>query len=52
MVEQAHQRGRVVRFWATPESAPLWQELLNAGVDLVNTDKLAALRNFLLAAQP
>jgi glycerophosphoryl diester phosphodiesterase len=52
MVEQAHQRGRVVRFWATPESAPLWQKLLNAGVDLINTDKLAALRDFLLAAQP
>jgi hypothetical protein len=51
MVEQAHQRGRVVRFWATAESAPLWHELLNAGVDLINTDKLAALRDFLLAAE-
>jgi glycerophosphoryl diester phosphodiesterase len=45
---QAHQRGRVVRFWATPESPNLWRELRAAGVDLINTDKLAALRDFLL----
>jgi hypothetical protein len=48
MVEQAHERGRVVRFWATPESPRLWRELRSAGVDLINTDKLAELREFLL----
>jgi hypothetical protein len=47
IVDQAHDRGRIVRFWATPESPALWRDLLNAGVDLINTDKLAVLRDFL-----
>jgi hypothetical protein len=49
IVEQAHDRGRLVRFWATPETPTLWRDLKNAGVDLINTDKLATLREFLLA---
>ncbi len=49
IVKQAHDRGRVVRFWATPESPALWRELRAASVDLINTDKLAMLRDFLLA---
>jgi glycerophosphoryl diester phosphodiesterase len=48
IVDQAHDRGRVVRFWATPETPSLWRDLRNAGVDLINTDKLAELRDFLL----
>jgi len=47
-VEKAHQAGRKVRFWATPETPELWQELLAADVDLINTDKLQELRTFLL----
>jgi hypothetical protein len=49
MVARAHKRGRLVRLWATPESEAMWKELLAAGVDLVNTDKLAELQKFLLA---
>ena len=47
-VAKAHRRGRLVRFWATPENPAVWRELLDAGVDLVNTDKLAELEKFLL----
>jgi hypothetical protein len=47
LVRKAHQHGRLVRFWATPEKTPVWQELRAAGVDLINTDKLAMLRDFL-----
>ncbi len=47
-VAKAHKKGRLVRFWATPEKPALWQELLAADVDLINTDKLAELRAFLL----
>lgn len=46
-VAKAHKRGRMVRFWATPETPELWKELLAADVDLINTDKLADLREFL-----
>ena len=47
VVELAHQHGRVVRFWDTPDSEAVWQELRAAGVDLINTDKLAKLQQFL-----
>lgn len=47
IVKQAHAAGRRVRFWATPESEALWQELVAAGVDHINTDKLEKLHNFL-----
>jgi hypothetical protein len=49
IVRKAHAKGRIVRFWATPEQESLWQELLAADVDLINTDQLARLRKFLLA---
>ena len=45
---KAHKRGRLVRFWATPESPVVWEQLLAAGVDLLNTDQLPELRRFLL----
>ena len=49
---QAHQAGRRVRFWATPEAASVWAELHAAGVDLINTDDLPGLREFLLEKLP
>jgi hypothetical protein len=45
---KAHKHGRLVRFWATPENADLWKELRADGVDLLNTDKLSDLKDFLL----
>ncbi len=48
IVDRAHAAGRRVRFWATPEEPRLWQELLAAGVDHINTDQLDSLREFLL----
>lgn len=49
IVDQAHARGRRVRFWATPENKAVWKVLRDAGVDLINTDKLKELRSFLEA---
>jgi len=42
----------LIRFWATPDIAgkerdAVWTELLEAGVDLINTDDLTGLRAFL-----
>jgi hypothetical protein len=48
-VGRAHKAGRMVRFWATPETPALWRELVAADVDLINTDRLAELRAFLQA---
>jgi len=49
IVQQAHERGRRVRFWASPDSVAVWMELRAAGVDLINTDDLAGLQRFLTA---
>ncbi len=54
IVETAHAKGRLVRFWATPDGRTpqrqaIWKELLAAGVDLLNTDDLEGLQKFLLA---
>lgn len=48
-VKMAHRHGKKVRLWASPENKTVWRELLNCGVDLINTDKLVLLKDFLLA---
>ncbi|OXM72676.1 phosphatidylinositol-specific phospholipase C/glycerophosphodiester phosphodiesterase family protein [Amycolatopsis thermalba] len=57
IVAQAHAAGYRVRFWATPDTPgaareAVWRELLAAGVDHINTDDLAGLRDFLLTHDP
>jgi len=49
IVASAHAKGRVVRFWATPELPAFWTELAGARVDLINTDDLSGLARFLRA---
>jgi len=49
LVAQTHAQGRRIRFWNTPDTPEAWRLLLDAGVDLINTDRLAALQAFLLA---
>lgn len=47
LVSSAHAQGRRLRLWATPDQPAMWRELRDAGVDLINTDKLAELSQFL-----
>ena len=49
LVDRAHAGGQKVRLWGSPENERVWMQLLNCGVDLINTDKLSALRKFLMA---
>ncbi|TKJ35978.1 MAG: hypothetical protein CEE38_13290 [Planctomycetes bacterium B3_Pla] len=54
IVQTAHDKGRRVRFWATPDNPSaareaLWRELILAGVDMLNTDDLEGLQQFLLS---
>jgi pimeloyl-ACP methyl ester carboxylesterase len=49
IVRQSHERGRVVRFWATPENEKLWRVLWENQVDWINTDQLPELSDFLRA---
>jgi hypothetical protein len=47
LVARAHSQGRRIRLWATPDNEAGWRELLEAGVDLLNTDHLTELEAFL-----
>lgn len=49
LVARAHQQGRQIRFWGTPDQPAMWHELLAAQVDWINADDLAGLRKFLTA---
>lgn len=54
LVSDAHQQGRKIRFWATPDAggdarAAIWALLCDVGVDYINTDDLRGLADFLLA---
>jgi glycerophosphoryl diester phosphodiesterase len=51
-VRKAHDHKRKVRFWGAPDTAAVWREQRDAGVDLINTDQLAKLRAFLTAEAP
>ncbi len=47
IVRQAHQKKRKVRFWAIPDRQVVWEVLRDEGVDLINTDQLSELSEFL-----
>ncbi len=49
LVNTAHALGKKVRLWASPENTAVWKTLLACGVDLLNTNRLTELRNFLVA---
>jgi len=48
LAQRAHAQGRKIRFWAIPDNPAGWAALRQAGVDLINTDRLAQLRHHLL----
>ena len=47
ILDKAHAKGRRVRFWAIPDKPIVWKTLHDAGVDLINTDKLKELSELL-----
>jgi hypothetical protein len=54
IVADAHARGYILRFWATPDDPgpardALWKALDEAGVDLINTDDLSGFSAFAAA---
>ena len=51
-VAMAHKLGTKVRLWASPEKKAVWDELLHCGVDLINTDHLVALKDYLKKSPP
>jgi glycerophosphoryl diester phosphodiesterase len=51
VVAEAHQQGRMLRFWGTADTSSVWKVLSEEGVDLIGTDDLGALRSFLASAE-
>ena len=51
-VSTAHAKGQRIRFYAAPDNVSMWRELLAADVDLINTDDLDRLQQFLLQEDP
>lgn len=47
VVAKVHTSGRRIRFWAVPDNELSWRLLDEAGVDLINTDKLTELEKYL-----
>lgn len=47
MVSAIHKKGKRVRFYHTPEKSPFWKEAIGADVDLISTNQLTRLRNFI-----
>lgn len=48
MVDLTHSQGKKLRLWNTPENKNIWTQLLNVGVDYINTDQLETLSSFLI----
>jgi hypothetical protein len=47
LAQSVHAEGKLLRLWAIPDNALAWKTLMEAGVDLINSDKLEALHEFL-----
>ena len=47
LAARVHVEGKQLRLWAIPDNEKAWEELLLAGVDLINTDHLKELNIFL-----
>ena len=46
IVERTHAKGRKLRFWGAPDKPVFWNAMLEAGVDIINSDDLAGLQKF------
>lgn len=52
LVGRTHAQARRLRFWGAPDRPWLWAELRDAGVDVINTDRIPHLAAFLRGLPP
>jgi len=48
LAQRVHAEGKKLRLWAIPDHEKSWGALLTAGVDVINTDRLEELHQFLI----
>jgi glycerophosphoryl diester phosphodiesterase len=46
-IKMVHASGKPVRFWNAPDFDNAWKQLMEIGVDYINTDRIEPLRQFL-----
>jgi len=46
-IDSVHRAGKMVRFWETPDTKSSWLALMRLGVDVIGTDKIEELGDFL-----
>lgn len=51
IIDSVHQAAKTIRFWAAPDNENSWQMQMKLGVDLIGTDKIDELANFLNSRQ-
>ena len=49
IVTRCHEQGKLLRFWGLPDSDNVWRTLTECSVDVLMSDDLGALRDFLVA---
>ncbi len=47
VIDSVHHAGKKIRFWAAPDNGNSWRTQMNLGVDLIGTDKIQQLSEFL-----
>jgi len=47
IVNRTHQKGKKIRFWASPDYLNAWQQFIKMKIDFINTDHIIALGQFL-----
>jgi len=47
IINSTHQKGKKIRFWASPDYLNAWQQFIKMKIDFINTDHIEALGNFL-----
>lgn len=52
VIDAVHARGKQMRFWATPDGENSWETLHALGVDIINTDQVAACAAYFNAVKP
>lgn len=47
VIDSVHNAGKMIRFWETPDNKTAWHALIGLGVDVIGTDKVEKMGNFL-----
>lgn len=46
IIDQAHKLNKPMRFWGAPDTQDCWRQLVNLGVDIINTDKIVECKTY------